>query len=1181
MNCVIELLESNRFTLNEENKHPALFVYNNKTLLSEIEEIIKTKINEKDQIIYLENNNFDSFITDVKSDIDKEYLIINASFRITNKMIDEVINQINKRQNDYIQLKDNEGNIGLTYIKSLKFVEKDKYKDLFLSKYINNIANTSIINVNRLDDFANKETICGLYNLTEYPLESNLIDLFKNVVNSHKDDFAIEYKNKKITYNELDIITDTIAKNLISYTTKKSNPIGILLSHDWKYVVSMLSILKAGKTYVPMSKLYPVERLQLINSIADLDGIIVDNTEEFNNEELKNKFIIFDNLIKSDKENHVYLPQNTYDNIAYIMFTSGSTGTPKGVRITHRNIINNAYFLNNKVFLEKKIEPKDYGVLAEFVFDMSVQQIYPALLFGKTLHIYPGDIAKTPQNMLDFFEKVDTSDATPIALRLVTDYIETQQKKNNTINIKYIHLVVGGEKLPYNLCDKYFGFCENNEITNIYGPTECTVEVTTFHLDKEIMKKLRDEVPIGYTVDNSRIYVLNDDNKMLPPKEVGEICVGGECVGKGYINNNSKSFCKDIMSNNTMYKTGDLGFFDEDGLLYYVGRNDRQVKVNGYRVDLGDIEKNLETTKYISEARVFYDKFNSDKKKLVAYVIGKNEDINLDDLLNDIRGKLPNYMIPSYFIQVKKFITNINGKLDFSKLPNISHALRIKEDKVLQYEENDIIANNIVEYLEDEFSCSIKGKSDCDLQALGCDSLGVFKFLAFIEEKYGISINHKSDIYTSKLSAIIDNVKECIEKNEDKSQEEYAYKKKYIALPMQNYLYNQECEIILNGNSNNFNAMMYMYELVDDVDEKLLEESIIEVIKGHDAFNMSFKCNGNICKITHNIECKYSIEYINYDKDINDIRQIVPIINYYDDILAYFYIVTTKEKKYLLTSIHHLIYDYMSSIFLIKDIENYYFNKQAKKSSFFRIIEKKNKERKSNEYINDLKYWEEYAKNISVLDNLKIPSTLDYEREVVCYNVTSEEFDRCSKNSGYSKFILYLGIFYSALFSVTKQEKLTIGTFLNGRDNIFPTTAIGFLSKYIPFTFESEGELSESTFSNLKDSWNEIKKYESSADIEIILNNMVQSSNVMFDYQVMYNIETTNKLYTKIHTCENIQDRFALTYKLYEYYDKLAVQICYSKNNKKETVDRIKKSFEKSLQETLKNYLGYEREDIV
>ena len=179
-----------------------------------------------------------------------------------------------------------------------------------------------------------------------------------------------------------------------------------------------------------------------------------------------------------------------------------------------------------------------------------------------------------------------------------------------------------------------------------------------------------------------------------------------------------------------------------------------------------------------------------------------------------------------------------------------------------------------------------------------------------------------------------------------------------------------------------------------------------------------------------------------------------------------------------------------------------------------------------------------------------------------------------------SKFILYLGIFF-ALFSVTKQEKLTIGTFLNGRDNIFPTTAIGFLSKYIPFTFESEGELSESTFSNLKDSWNEIKKYESSADIEIILNNMVQSSNVMFDYQVMYNIETTNKLYTKIHTCENIQDRFALTYKLYEYYDKLAVQICYSKNNKKETVDRIKKSFEKSLQETLKNYLGYEREDIV
>lgn len=1185
MNYIIEILDNEKYIINNKGKHPALFVYNKNVLFNHLEEILLDFINEKDRIHILVSNKSDSkllencfisqeiniytyqeFIDMSFEFMDEEMIVINGAYLFDKIAMEQLLCSIKDNDSISIRVKDKNNIIGISYVKAFRYLNQvNKQEFLFSNNYSSCEFYCKNIFCNiEFNSLNEKSIIYRLYETVDYPLNRNLIELFCEAVKRNPDKIAIRYKELNFTYREVDEITDKIAHSLQVNTTGNSKNIGILLGHDWKYVMSIIGILKADMTYVPMSKLYPIERLELINQIADLDNVIIDKYDQFYIDKFEKKLVTFDFLCNCNKKINKYEHNNT---IAYIMFTSGSTGIPKGVCITHKNIINNAYFLNSKVFLEKKVEPQNYGVLAEFVFDMSVQQIYPALLFGKTLHIYPDDEEKTPANMLKFLKNVDCCDATPIALRLITDYIK---KYNKDEKKSYIHLVVGGEKLSYNLCDEYFKICPENEITNIYGPTECTVEVSTFYLNKHILETLNKEIPIGYPIDNTRIYILDDQNKMLLPNEVGEICVGGTSVGNGYIKSKSTSFCKDILSEETMYKTGDLGFYDSKGVLYYVGRNDNQVKVNGYRVDLGDIEKNLESLDYISEARVLYRKCGGKDKRLIAYIISSIYNISLDKILHDIKGKIPQYMIPVYFIQVTEFKTNINGKLDVEKLPDISNALKIHYDRQLICDNDDNVSKNILKYLEKEFECELIGKNDCDLQSIGCDSLGYFNFVSFIENTYKIYVDNKSKLYMLTISEIIKKIKFSIIEQSGVDIEKYVYKKKYKALPMQNYLKNQEdLSVIANGSCNNMNIMIYLYRLFDDVNEKLFYEAVEKAVSRHDAFNMSFKSIGSGCRVTHTENSRYILKCIDYNGDIKEIYKLIPEIRYFDDILAYFFIVNYKGKKYFLSGVHHLIYDYMSSIFLMKAIEDSYNNIVPTISSYFRIIEEKNRYRSSENYYNDINFWKQYAKNIIPVD-IEVPIERNYEKEFLSFNIKASDLDKCSMRYGVSKYILCLGIFYSAIFNATGQRSATIGTFLNGRENIYPTNAIGFLSKYIPFTFVSQSVLFENMLLDLSKSWDEIRKFENCADIDIILDNMEQSCNVLFDYQVMYSSETNN-IFKCMYSFEQVQEGFALTFKMYEYKDELLVEVCYSKNNVN-IVESIKDTFKEKLMQVIDKY---------
>lgn len=1020
-----------------------------------------------------------------------------------------------------------------------------------------------------------KEVIAFLYEKVDFPMNLTVSKLFERTVNKFPDKIAVSCLGQSITYQELDNITDQIAINILKVKGEKTkNSVGILLNRSINYVASMIGILKAGLTYVPMSVLYPEGRLNMIYEAADLLCIITSYEIEYFKQNVS-RCVLYEDIVKKAEEGIAKLEKIDFDSsqIAYIMFTSGSTGEPKGVKISHRNIVNNAFYLHRKVFENKSIVPEKYGVIAEFIFDMSVQQIYPALLFGKELKIYANE--KSPKKMIEFLNTVDTMDATPILLELITDYLE----HNQTVFLHNVHLVVGGEKLQHKLCSRYFAIQKEQEITNIYGPTECTVEVTTFYLNKKIVDSL-DSIPIGYAVDNSRIYVLDQENKFLIPNQIGEICVSGECVGHGYVNSpklTSEVYVGDVLKNETMYKTGDYGYWNEDGILCYIGRKDRQIKVRGYRIDLGDIENTLVNHLPFKEVRVFYTDVEELGKKLVAYFISEKQEVTLAEIMNSIKGFLPEYMFPSFFVPVESFSLNISGKLDKSKLPEIvTNALKEENESCLIYTADNLISKKLINYILSNYTSYDQDIIGISLRALGFDSIGLLRMLSYISNEIGVEISITNISLKMKVYELIELVKKNEGNKEIYNKEKKKgkrYKKSYPCLPMQNYIWDLEIESReLEGKYSNMNLMLYMWKIRECIDIGRLKEAVFHVVSNHDAFFMKFTYAKNNSKAIYTTETKITVE----EYKVSNLEQetILKCIPEYDarmTPLAHFAIVNYNEEKYLLITAHHLIFDYFSCISFLENVEQYYFNGTCNESSFFQNLLQLHRKRNDIPAQVTQKLKQYYAQTKSVNFNLNYnKSSVKMEKltimipEQVIYKVRAYAVEHI-----FSEFNIYMHAFLKVLCHLTKQEDVTVGTFINGRSEVFPIDTIGFFSEYIPFHYHDNKEECCKDIEKIEKKMQELQRMDNGVYMYEIMQNMQEPCNVLFDYEKLYRIEKENTVFEYGDTYEFVQISYDLVLRIYDQQEKTKVVIEYKNLMGKAYAHQIFEQFVKYLDENL------------
>ncbi|UFH41822.1 non-ribosomal peptide synthase/polyketide synthase [Flavobacterium cupriresistens] len=517
---------------------------------------------------------------------------------------------------------------------------------IYLDSILNCFKDQLQTNVNKHLILPKEESyqLLDVFNTTavEYPKDKTIVALFEEQVKNTPAAIAVIYKGEELSYKELNKRSNALANYLLSTNSINSQSlIGVVLERsDW-LIVSFLAILKTGAAYVPIDVNYPEERKEYIKNDSGC-SIIIDNS-----------FLsLFKETISdySDVQPEIAIKS---DDLAYVIYTSGSTGQPKGVMIEHKSITNTilsqikAFSIGNSDSCLQFASPS---------FDASIWEICISLLSGSRLCIIEEEVKSNIEFFRSFIDNNSITFTTlpPAFLQLLS--VE---------DLKGIRtLVTAGESIPLELAKT---FSKHYNYINAYGPTEASICSTTFRGD------INNLVSIGKPIDNTTAYIVDESNRLLPIGVVGELCVGGAGVARGYLNQEELTKEKFIVSpfveGDRMYKTGDLARWLPDGNIEYVGRKDDQVKIRGYRIELGEIENALLSLEAVSQCCVLAKENAGGTKRLVGYVVLEGE-LDKVDLQEQLKLSLPEYMVPMIWVELDYMPLTSNGKLDKKALPD-------------------------------------------------------------------------------------------------------------------------------------------------------------------------------------------------------------------------------------------------------------------------------------------------------------------------------------------------------------------------------------------------------------------------------------------------------------------------------------------------------------------------------
>ncbi len=901
-----------------------------------------------------------------------------------------------------------------------------------------------------------KEIILQDFNATKvtYPVDKTVVDMFEEQVVKTPKVIALVFEDRSFTYKELDDVSNQLAHYLLNnFDVEIEDLITVKLDRsEWLYI-SLLAILKAGGAYVPIDPSYPQQRITYIEEDSNCKVAI-------------DEHLLIDFMSTRDNyENTLPTISINSSNLMYVIYTSGSTGKPKGVMIEHKSLVN---YITNQTEAFDFDNSERVLQFSNPAFDASIEQIFLALLNGATLVGVSKDRIIDPVDLTKVLQEYSVTH-----LHATPSYLE---HLDNLTSCKELRRVIaGGEICTRSLAEK---MTKVTDFYNEYGPTETTISSTMCKIDEGQLE--RNIISIGKPLMNTELYILSDNLSLKPIGVFGELCISGDGLSRGYLNqedlNSEKFIPHPFIEGAKLYKTGDVARWISDGTIEFLGRKDDQVKIRGYRIELGEIEHVILSQGNINQCVVVVQNIEGDQV-IVSYIVGEKQ-LDKHALRTSLSNQLPDYMLPSYYVQLDSMPLTSNGKIDKKALPSVGIDDIVQQEYIAP---TTSLEKSLVSIWEEVLGINTVGIID-NFFELGGHSLKVTLLVNKISRQLGYEVSVKEVFLNPTISGIISR----LEESSFISIPKVANQESYVLTSSQHRLW------ILSqfeGGNEAYN-IPGTFELKGILEVDKLTEAFNTIIDRHETLRTFFKRNdkGEVRQFILDASAiNFKIDQYDYN-DVDDQetaleKRVVNSYKYQFDLgeapLVRLNLIRLSEDTHvLLFNMHHIISDGWSMEVLSKEFVTIYDSLLHTKKINLPELNVQYKDyaswMRSGIQISKLKtsedYWlDTFSGELPILElptSKARPKVKTYNGDSVTYQFSknlSNQLQTFSEQHGVSLFmVLMTGI--NGLFSrYTNNNDIIIGTPIAGRNHADLENQIGLYLNTLAIrtTFEETSTFEE------------------------------------------------------------------------------------------------------------------------
>ena len=791
-------------------------------------------------------------------------------------------------------------NVGNQYHLKAEY-KSNEYSEALISQFMESYevvlegflteANLRDINITS----ASQMELLDSFNQNDVPYDTTqtIVSLFRQQAKATPDNIAVVYKDKRITYAEVDRMSDCIAGYIASKGLGEEDVVSVLIPRcEWMAIAS-LGVQKAGCAYQPLDPTYPKERLNFMMQDANAKLLIADEELRPIVDEYQGEVILTREL--ADLPAVTNLPDDPKPSSLFIMlYTSGSTGVPKGCQLTNGNLVAFIHWYHRYFDLKASDKVTAY---ASYGFDANMFDMYPALTCGATVYIIPEELRLDLIALNDYFEQERITNAfmtTQVAYQFATS-IENHSLK---------HLSTGGEKLATLTPPKGY------KMHNAYGPTETTILETCYQVDRKMKN-----IPIGKAIDNMRLYIVDSRGHRLPVGAAGELWASGPQVSRGYLNRPEKTaevyipnpFAGDSEKYARIYRTGDIVRYLPSGDIEFVGRKDGQVKIRGFRIELKEVEAVIREFSGIKDATVQAFDEEGGGKFIAAYIVS-DEQIDIQALNNFILDQKPPYMVPAVTMQIDAIPLNQNQKVNKKALPK-------PEKKAIDVEIDTNVPMNVLEKEIHGIIAQIINTEDFGVTTIlgyvGLTSIMAIKLAIQINKRFGVTLDSKAMAKTGSIQSIENEILTALMSGSAAKQEGVETAHADMSnIPLSYAQMGVYVDSIKNPESTIYNTPV-IARFPKDVDIKLLTKAAETLVKTHPMLQAHFGSAGS--EIIQIVDLEQPVEIAQDQCKEEDIPrykwEFVKPFNLRQGPLYRMEIVTTEQWVYLMMDIHHLVVD--------------------------------------------------------------------------------------------------------------------------------------------------------------------------------------------------------------------------------------------------------------------------------